>query len=329
MRIGRRDFLRIAAQGAAAAALSGGLPAFGLREEKTVSHWATYETEEFAAEIGDNSSRQRPFHNAGYNGIWSLRPRELRENLFWDPIAGMNLEHYFDGATDMTAQEARFDPRYSPMTFERPSSREAVLRQPPTRLFGVESLTRFTAFEPYYIDFEFQCIPRRDYFPHGYLGAFWANYLNEPEELEIHFLGYRSPDQQQPQWIKTCGGPYYGRGTKLAPPPHEKGDFFSHTLFRRGEYDWAEPHFYGTIRGYLFLLMFECQFPLGIYAGSSPGGWNPWDFQILIPRPRVGKAYGLSARLCVTRFQGQQHVAEEIARWKRLCQDRKGRGEEH
>lgn len=296
--------------------------------------WATYETAEFATDLGNNASRAHPIHDTGYNGIWSLRPNDWPDNIFFEEegfgqnrgISGMNLEHYFDGATDMSAPGVLFDPRYSPMTFERPSPNEAVLRQPPTKVFQVESVTRFKVVDPHYVDFEFECIARRDFFPHDYLGVFWANYMNKPEDPVIHFRGYRTPEQEEAEWITTVGGPYYGREAVLGPAPAEES-LRGAAMFSRGSFDWAEPHFYGVLHGYLFLLMFDCDLPLAIYAGGSPGvpatGWCPWDFQILIPEPQVGQAYGLRARLCVTKFQSHEQAEAEITAWNQLCEQRK------
>ena len=299
-------------------------------------HWSTFRTSEFEVDIGDNDSRDHPLHEQGYNGIWSLRPRGLDENLFFEEdgfgqnrgLAGMNLEFYFDGETDLERDgKVEFDPRLSPMSFESPRPDMAVLRQPPTDVFQVESVSRYQVVEPHYIDFQFSCVPRRDHFPHGYLGVFWANYVNKPEDCGIRFLGHRTPAGKGPEWIHTCGGPYYSRSDALPPVPHNDSLKGMTDLCSRGSFDWAEPHFYGVIRGYLVLLMFDCDLPLGILAGGTAGqqrnSWVPWDFQILIPSPQVGCTYGLRARLCVTRFQGHEQVEKEIAAWNsRLTSNR-------
>ncbi|HEV3443949.1 MAG TPA: hypothetical protein VG099_04855 [Gemmataceae bacterium] len=56
---------------------------------------ATFQAGDLTAVIGDNSAAG--MHRAGYNGLWSLTHRSEPINLFVPSVAGMNLEHIFDG----------------------------------------------------------------------------------------------------------------------------------------------------------------------------------------------------------------------------------------
>src|SRR5687767_15702129 len=107
---------------------------------------ATFTAGEITAVIGDNAAEGE--HRAGYNGVWSLTHAAGTRSVFVPGIAGLNLEHVFDGDRDVPP-EVFFEPRNAPMTFERLSETEAELHQPPTPTFHVESWTRFALAPPH------------------------------------------------------------------------------------------------------------------------------------------------------------------------------------
>jgi len=53
-------------------------------------------TQAFRCVIGNNSSAPSG-HQAGYNGLWSLIPHGMEDNLIAEGLAGLNLEHYING----------------------------------------------------------------------------------------------------------------------------------------------------------------------------------------------------------------------------------------
>ena len=122
---------------------------------------AEFKVGDLTAVIGDNSADGE--HRAGYNGIWRLTHRSELTNLFVPTVAGLNLEHIFDGDKELsdveTTRKVFFEPRNAPMEFKKISDAEAELHQPPTPTFRLESWTRFKLVAPHYIDFEFRCKP--------------------------------------------------------------------------------------------------------------------------------------------------------------------------
>src|SRR5437762_7183470 len=142
----------------------------------------TFTLGDLTAVIGDNDAKGE--HRAGYNGLWSLTHKTEPTNLFVPTVAGMNLEHIFDGQTQDPPgkSEIFFEPRNAKMTFKKVSDAVAELHQPPTPTFKLESTTRFTLREPDAIDFEFKFTATQHAFARGYLGLFWANYINAPED---------------------------------------------------------------------------------------------------------------------------------------------------
>ena len=59
---------------------------------------ATYKVGDLEAVIGDNAAFEN--HRAGYNGLWSLRHKKSTRSIFVPGIAGLNLEHVFNGETE-------------------------------------------------------------------------------------------------------------------------------------------------------------------------------------------------------------------------------------
>src|SRR5439155_26870416 len=147
----------------------------------------TFKLRDITAVVGDNAA-DGP-QRAGYNGVWSLTHKTGRRSLFVPGIAGLNHEHIFDGETDDSSIEVFFEPRHAPMELRKLSDNCAELHQPPTPTFHLERGTRFTFVEPHYIDFHYRCIPRQHVFRNGYIGLFWASYIDAPEDKSIYFVG--------------------------------------------------------------------------------------------------------------------------------------------
>jgi hypothetical protein len=80
----------------------------------------TFKVGDLTAIIGDNGTEGE--HRAGYNGLWSLTHKTQEQNLFVPAVAGMNLEHIYDGQTlDPPGQTKLF--------FEAPMNFQAALGQ--------------------------------------------------------------------------------------------------------------------------------------------------------------------------------------------------------
>ena len=112
----------------------------------------TFSAGDITAIIGDNAAHGT--HRAGYNGLWSLTHKAEKTNLFVPTVAGLNLEHIFDGETLDPKGEAKifFEPRNAPMTFKKISATEAELHQPPTPTVILESGTTFRPENPQHVD---------------------------------------------------------------------------------------------------------------------------------------------------------------------------------
>lgn len=257
-----------------------------------------------------------PNHRAGYHGLASLKHERQPRNLFVPSFSGLNFEHIHDG----TVQENRvlFEPRNALMQLRVVNGHTAELYQPPTPHWGLESCMRYELLDNGVIEMTFECIPRRDSYQNGYIGLFWASYIDQPEELDIHFIG-RSGDQAKPGWIRGVTPKHGLQSTHLAFDDQRRfahDEFFPLLLvFGFSNHRYSEPWFYGLARGMAFAQIFQ---PAdGVRLSQSPSGGGPgnpaWDFQWFIQNPRVGQRYQLVMRAYYLPVEGTTDVRERVA----------------
>ena len=287
----------------------------------------TFTAGDITAIIGDNAAAGA--HRAGYNGVWSLTHKQQPANLFVPAVAGLNFEHIFDGARFDKDKSRRifFEPRNAPMTFRRMSATEAELHQPPTPTFHLESWTRFTLSAPHYIDMHFRCRPTQHAFATGYIGLFWASYINAPEDKSMYFRGNN-------QWQQLCTQRHNDESTVR----HANDKFelrfsqgFPECLMRNfSPMRFDEPFFYGNFRNMTVIVMFNRTEGIRLTHSPSGGGFNKelqssnpaWDFQYILPKYEVKKEYGFRARLAYRPRCNRAEVLREVATWRKNAAQR-------
>ncbi len=282
----------------------------------------TFQAGDLTAVIGDNSAAG--MHRAGYNGLWSLTHRTEAANLFVPTVAGLNLEHIFDGdhRDQGAARTIFFEPRNAPMTFRRVSKTEAELHQPPTPTFHLESWTRFSLQAPHYVDMHFRFRATQHVFTHGYIGLFWASYINAPEDKSIYFRGGGL-------WQQLCTQRHNDEST--VRHTGDKLDLrfsegYPDALYRHlSPLRFEEPFYYGLFRNHLAILMFDRTAGIRFTHSPSGGGLNKemqttnpaWDFQYLLPRYEVKRAYEFRARLVYRPRCSRAEVIREYENWRK------------
>jgi hypothetical protein len=277
---------------------------------------------DITAVIGDNAAQGN--HRAGYNGLWSLTHKAEKTNLFVPIVAGLNLEHIFDGETLDPKGETKifFEPRNSPMEFKKLSATEAELHQPPTSTFFLESWTTFKLVEPHYVDFAFRCRPTQHVFKRGYIGLFWASYINAPDDKSMYLRGKTA-------WLQHCTPAH----DVLSTVVHENNSF--ELTFAREHRDclymnfsplkFDLPFFYGLFRDMTLIVLFDRTQGIRLTHSPSGGGNNgerqttnpAWDFQFVLPKYEVNEDYGFKGRLVYRPKCSRDEVMKEYEAWKK------------
>jgi hypothetical protein len=282
----------------------------------------TFRVGDLTAVLGDNSTDGD--HRAGYNGVWSLTHKTEPVNLFVPAVAGLNFEHIFDGDKRDTdgSRKVFFEPRTAPMSFKKLSDSEAELHQEPTPTFHLESWTRFQLTEPHYLDFTFRCVPTQHAFAHGYIGLFWANYINAPDDKSIYFRG-------GDLWQQLCTQRHNDESTVRHRDDKLElkfSDGLGDALYRNlSPLRFDVPLFYGLSRKHMAIFLFDRTEGIRFTHSPSGGGiskeqqtTNPaWDFQYLLPAYEVMKEYGFRARLVYRERCSRDEVLREHETWRK------------
>lgn len=287
--------------------------------EKGMDH-AEFEAAALRCVIGNNAPAGE--HRRGYNGVFALYGDGEEDSVFVPFYAGLNIEHYFDRRPRNPDGAIFFEPRHAPMEFRRESARVAELYQPPTPFYGVESWTRFEVKDPYYIDFAYRCIPRKDAFEGGFMGVFWASYINAPLDKSICFLDAGST-LDDPHWVQYCTQAHgrdstvvHENAPDLGLDARDDGALFGSLSPLR----YGAPFYYGRFRDLVLIYIFDNDPRIRFSHSPSGGGRtaagdaaNPaWDFQFIVPDYEVDKEYGFSMRLVCKPWQGRRDVLEEV-----------------
>ncbi|MDZ4858515.1 MAG: hypothetical protein SGI88_05995 [Candidatus Hydrogenedentes bacterium] len=266
--------------------------------------------------LGDNPHRHR------YNGIFSMTSPDEPESPFVPAYAGLNLEHYFDARPRPENDLIFFEPRNFPITMKKINATTAELYQAATPTYKVESWTAFTLAEPYYVDVTFKCIPREKVFEGGYMGVFWASYINGPIDKSMYFLREGST-LDAPKWAQLCTQ-IHGRDStvkragddvELPMPPASDTLYQSFSPLR-----FSEPFFYGRFKDMVLIYMWKPNPFLRFAHSPSGGGENTakddtcpaWDFQLLVPDYEVGKEYGMQMRIVYKPWKDRADVLKEV-----------------
>ena len=285
--------------------------------------FAAFNVSRLSCVIGNNAEDGE--HRSGYNGVFRITSPDESVTPYVPLYAGLNLEHYFDARPRSPEASVFFEPRHAPMAFRKVNDTTAELHQPETPTYGVESWTTFEVKEPYYIDMSYRCIPHRDAFQGGFMGMFWASYINAPHDKSIYFLQGEST-VEKPVWAQLCTQKHgvhssvrwQGDTAELHYPPEADTLFNSFSPFR-----FSAPFYYGRVRDMVLIYIFKPN-PYLRFAHSPSGGGNTeaeddtnpaWDFELVIPDWKVGETYSLTMRAVYKPWVDRADVLKEVAKY--------------
>lgn len=263
-----------------------------------------------------------PGHRAGYSGVASLRGAGRKENLFVPANAGLNFEHIHDGTTQ--ASKVLFEPRHAPMQLRLIDDHTAELYQAPTPHFSLESCQRYHLLEDGTIELTLECIPRKKTFRNGYIGLFWASYINGPPSGAIHFKAHAASEKASAaRWIESVS-PRHGVDPTHPATDDDRvfkfdKDFPLSLVFNLSKWRYAEPWYYGLHGDAAFVQMFRPADRIRLSQSPSGGGkGNPaWDFQFYIPDYEIGKRYQMVMRAKLVKFTSREQLEKDTAAHRR------------
>jgi len=275
-------------------------------------------------EIVDNTEYEG--HRGWYNGIAYLSHKAAPGNHFWQRVAGMNFEHIWDGEKWWEPAEALFEPRTSEIVLHRLSENSVQLHMPPSNLHKLESWTQFTVTAPHYIDMDFFCIPRAETFDRGYIGLFWASYINttDSDEKPYYFIGAHK-DSRKRQWVSWLPAAHAKGGTVRFQEEVRQISFnpdFTPMLYNSfADTLYTYPFYYGRRGTMVHIMMFDSPGAIRFSLSPSSGGpvkpgTNPaWDWQFIVHDYEVGEKYGYKARMVYKPWVSVADVIDEYEKW--------------
>jgi hypothetical protein len=169
---------------------------------------------------------------------------------------------------------------------------------------------------------QFRCRPTQHAFGHGYIGLFWASYINAPADKSIYFRdgGF---------WQQLCSQRHNDESTVRHRTDKLDLRFsagYPEALYRNlSPLRYEEPFYYGLFREQIVILMFDRVEGIRFTHSPSGGGTNKeeqttnpaWDFQFLIPKYEVKTEYGFRLRLVYRPRCSRAEVLKEVAAWRK------------
>jgi hypothetical protein len=172
-----------------------------------------------------------------------------------------------------------------------------------------------------------ECVPHARTFKNGYIGLFFASYINQPESLDIHFMGHGINEKNtRPRWIRGVTPAHGQLSTHLAPDDSRN---FAHDpefpltlVFNMSNYRYNEPWYYGVSHGMALVLMFRPCDNVRLSQSPSGGGkGNPaWDFQWFVPQYKVGQRYRFVMRAMYLPFESPEQLIRATAPHRRALE---------
>jgi hypothetical protein len=246
--------------------------------------------------------------------------------------AGLNFEHIICGHK---SPHNAFAPRHHKFELSAAPTGSAtrLSRDERDDPWSMSSTMTYTVVPPHAIDIEFRC---RVHDPalfgeRGYAVLFFANYMNDMDQIAMHFLGKRSADEDE-QWITADAPPahadYNGGGTYrsilAAALEYDEDHNFKLNLWSYDGPRFTRPFYYGrAARGMTLVMMFdkadgdhdEIRFSLFKFKTNKVPR-PALDWQYVIHHVQAGRQYGFRARLVWKAFVSPDDCLREYEQWQ-------------
>lgn len=275
--------------------------------------------------VADNKAYS-PHHRTGYNGVSELYCCGEPRNLFVPTYAGLNFEHIFNGDS-ATYSWNKFEPRQAPMKLTRRASNSIELLQTRTQNWPLETTLTYSSVEPDAVDLTVRVVSEENAWKkHGYIGLFFASYIQAPADKGISFIGKPTGGDSSPsaRWIHHHS-PHHGKRSAHRPsssdwqPAFDPG-FPLSLVTGRSQWKYDYPFYYGRRGEHVAIMMFKRPSKGGeIWFAQSPTGGgerNPaWDFILFQRDCEIGREFRFDIRLVVRPFRGREDVIQAYESW--------------
>jgi len=271
------------------------------------------------------------------SGLASLQhQKDVPNSDAFDPdnkgaSAGLNFEHIISGHKN---PNNAFTPRRGKyLLFPQADGKSArLVRNKEDDPWAMSSTLKYTVTKPHYIDVDFRCVPHDKalFGKRGYAVLFFADYMNDVEDVAIHFRGVEGAKQEE-KWIKADapkGHADWNQGGTYRSLPATDLEYDADHNFKLNSwsYDYprfTKPFYYGRAgKGMVFMLMFnkmhsdEDEIRFSLFKFKVPKVPRPaWDFQYVIRKIEEKKEYGFKARLVWTKFVSPEECQKEYETW--------------
>ena len=272
-----------------------------------------------------NNNAYGKVHKAGYSGISELYLKNKEKNFFVPLYAGLNYEHIFSGDS-ATYHWNAYETRIAPMQLVKLSHRKVALQQSQTKNWPLKSSISYEV-SGNCIDFVFSATPLKDVWQkHGYIGIFFASYINSPEEKGIHFIGRSRAGKGdiKPRWIYHLPD-VHGLSANHRPagsawdPSLDTPGFPISLVTGISDLEYIYPFYYGLSGENVFIMMFKNTTGDELRFAQSPDGGgdtNPaWDFIYFKKNYKVGKKFSFRGRAVFKKFEGKEDVIKTYESW--------------
>lgn len=279
-----------------------------------------------SASPGILSGIQSLFNNRGLDRFDAYDPNSRGAS------AGMNFEHIISGHRNVSN---KFTPRHGRYGLYQPPEKNSVvlMRHREDSPWDVSSTFSYGVTNPHYIDVEFRCQAHSPalFGERGYAIFFFANYMNDVEQIPLNFLGVEHPGGPEtwiaadapkghPDW--NSGGTY--RHLEAEPLEYDKDVEFRLNSWSYDYPRFTKPFYYGRAKsGMVLILMFnktssqDDQIRFSLFKFKVPMDPRPaWDFQYVVNRVERGREYGFKGRLVWKRFVSAEDCLKEYEKWR-------------
>ncbi len=226
--------------------------------------------------------------------------------------AGLNFEHVICGHSNafnaFTPRRGRYD------LFKLDGHSAMLVRKTGDDPWALASTLKYRLVEPNAIDFEFECRAsnKQLFGKRGYAVLFFADYMNDVEDIAIHFRGVLAPNSPE-EWLRAeapAGHADYNQGGTYGSLAARALQYDTNHNFKLNlwSYDYprfAQPFYYGRAsHGMVFILMFDKMFSaedeirFSLFKFKVPSHPRPaWDFQYVIHQVDEGRPYAFQGPL--------------------------------